>query len=216
MNTNPNAKTVLCFGDSNTWGQKPDKSNRYPAGIRWTGQLQNMLGDHFYVIEEGLGGRVTNFDPDDRNDRNGYTYLLQAAPSHNPIDYFVIMLGTNDMKYRFNRSALDITDAIKELVDFVAQGAKSSSGGKTQIIVVSPAYIDHTAAWFTDMYANDFDETSTQKSIELYEKLVAVAKEHNWLCINGADYAEVGDDGLHLNEKSNKTLASAIFEAIDV
>jgi len=56
MNVNPEAKTVLCFGDSNTWGQTPHKKFRYPANERWTGVLQTELGDDFYVIEEGLGG----------------------------------------------------------------------------------------------------------------------------------------------------------------
>jgi lysophospholipase L1-like esterase len=31
MNTNPQTTTVLCYGDSNAWGQKPDKTGRYPA-----------------------------------------------------------------------------------------------------------------------------------------------------------------------------------------
>ena len=31
---------ILCFGDSNTWGYKPDKSGRYDENIRWTGLLQ--------------------------------------------------------------------------------------------------------------------------------------------------------------------------------
>jgi len=62
MNTNPNAKTILCYGDSNTWGQKPDKSSRYLVDVRWTGLLQKTLGDSYYVIEEGLSSRTTDLD----------------------------------------------------------------------------------------------------------------------------------------------------------
>ena len=62
MTTNPNAVTILCYGDSNTWGQKPDKSGRYPADTRWTGRLQNQLGDGFAIIEEGLGSRTTDLE----------------------------------------------------------------------------------------------------------------------------------------------------------
>jgi lysophospholipase L1-like esterase len=62
VNTNPNAKVVLCYGDSNTWGRLPDRSGRYAVDERWTGQLQKLLGDDYYVIEEGLGGRTTDLD----------------------------------------------------------------------------------------------------------------------------------------------------------
>lgn len=50
-------KTILCFGDSNTWGYIPGSGKRYPFGKRWTGQLQNHLGGGFAVVEEGLDGR---------------------------------------------------------------------------------------------------------------------------------------------------------------
>ncbi len=42
MNTNPIAKTILCYGDSNTWGQKPDKS----VGSRLTSVGQGCSKKH--------------------------------------------------------------------------------------------------------------------------------------------------------------------------
>ena len=33
-------KTILCYGDSNTYGLRPDSNQRYPREIRWTGLLQ--------------------------------------------------------------------------------------------------------------------------------------------------------------------------------
>ncbi|NBT63057.1 MAG: G-D-S-L family lipolytic protein, partial [Planctomycetia bacterium] len=52
-------KNILCFGDSNTWGYVPGIGNRYPKQIRWTGILQNLLGNSSFIIEEGLNGRTT-------------------------------------------------------------------------------------------------------------------------------------------------------------
>ena len=52
-------KTILCFGDSNTWGYSPQTGTRFPPDIRWTGVLQKSLGDNYRVIEEGLNGRTT-------------------------------------------------------------------------------------------------------------------------------------------------------------
>lgn len=53
-------KTILCYGDSNTYGLKSDLVSRYPRNVRWTGILQEKLGSEYYVIEEGLGGRTTD------------------------------------------------------------------------------------------------------------------------------------------------------------
>ena len=52
-------KSILCYGDSNTYGLMPDSPDRYPRDVRWTGILQKKLGEDYYVIEEGLSGRTT-------------------------------------------------------------------------------------------------------------------------------------------------------------
>ena len=44
---------ILCFGDSNTWGYKPDKTGRFDEKTRWTGLLQRKLGPEYHIIEEG-------------------------------------------------------------------------------------------------------------------------------------------------------------------
>ena len=56
MNINPQALRVLCFGDSNVWGRSGKSIERYPLNIRWTGILQEKLGNSYEVIEEGLRG----------------------------------------------------------------------------------------------------------------------------------------------------------------
>ena len=95
MNTNPQAKVILCFGDSNTWGQNEDKGfgERYPVNVRWTGRLQQLLGTDYYVIEEGLGGRTVDLDDPrpEKPGRNGFDYFLPCFISHSRVDLAVIM-----------------------------------------------------------------------------------------------------------------------------
>ncbi|MFQ8902566.1 MAG: hypothetical protein ACLR7D_12565 [Lachnospira eligens] len=43
---------MFCFGDSNTYGYKPDKSGRYDYDVRWTGRIANLLGNEYNIIEE--------------------------------------------------------------------------------------------------------------------------------------------------------------------
>jgi lysophospholipase L1-like esterase len=37
-------KTVMCYGDSLTWGYNPSDATRYPFEQRWPGVLQHESG----------------------------------------------------------------------------------------------------------------------------------------------------------------------------
>ena len=68
-------KTILCFGDSNTWGYDPVTRERLSPDKRWTGVLAESLGRDFRVIEESLNGRTTIWDDPTEGHSNGQTYL---------------------------------------------------------------------------------------------------------------------------------------------
>jgi len=87
-------KTIVCFGDSNTWGFDPASGERFPADVRWPGVLRAQLGGGYQVIEEGLNGRTTTVDDPLQPHRNGLTYLPPCLESHKPLDLVTIMLGT--------------------------------------------------------------------------------------------------------------------------
>ncbi|WP_156120562.1 hypothetical protein [Neosynechococcus sphagnicola] len=55
-------KTILCYGDSLTWGFEPGTGNRMPFPQRWPGILQQLLGAKGRIIEEALNGRTTNWE----------------------------------------------------------------------------------------------------------------------------------------------------------
>ena len=137
----PHPKTVLCYGDSNTYGHatvdRPD--GRYAPDERWTGVLAAALGPQWKVIEEGLGGRTTvSDDPIEGAEKNGRTYLYPCLMSHRPLDVVVIMLGTNDLKARFNKTAWEIAAGVGVLVDIVKTAAAGRNEGVPEILVVSP------------------------------------------------------------------------------
>ncbi|WP_340004764.1 hypothetical protein MHH52_23800 [Paenibacillus sp. FSL K6-0276] len=52
-------RTIVCFGDSNTWGYDAETDQRFNDEIRWTGLLHTELDDAYHVIEEGLPGRTS-------------------------------------------------------------------------------------------------------------------------------------------------------------
>ena len=83
MNINPEATKILCYGDSNIWGYIPATGKRYPANIRWTGLLQEKLGNDFEIIEEGLNSRTTDLDERAVPVGGTLSFLVSWLPSKN-------------------------------------------------------------------------------------------------------------------------------------
>ena len=92
-------KTILCFGDSNTWGSiasdRPtvQPSLRYDEHTRWPCVLGEELGPEYRVVEEGLSGRTTIYSIPSEAYKNGEPYLLPCLLSHRPLDLVIMMLG---------------------------------------------------------------------------------------------------------------------------
>jgi len=210
MNTNPNATTILCFGDSNTNGATPDKSGRYPSDVRWVGQLQTLLGPDYYVIEEGLGGRTTDSDHfrEGKEGRNGFAYYKPALESHLPLGVIVIMLGTNDIKNVYNKTSDEIASSIAEYVQYTRDKVAERELKQPKFILVSPAPVDRRS------YGNVFDETSVKKSLELAISIEAVARDLDCQFVDAAQYTQVGEDGIHLTHDSQGKLAKAVAEKV--
>ena len=73
-------KTVVLYGDSNTWGYVPGSDGeRFPREVRWPVQLQRLLGDEWEVIAEGLNGRTATVDRPDSEGRNGFHTSCRAC-----------------------------------------------------------------------------------------------------------------------------------------
>lgn len=134
-------KRIVCYGDSNTWGYDAITDGRFPDEVRWTGKLQEKLGAEYTVIEEGLCGRTAVFEDPLNEGLNGLPYLYPCLMSHGPIDYLVIMLGTNDCKERFSATPKNIADGIKRLV-IKAKHTEDAWRDTPKILVVAPAPIE--------------------------------------------------------------------------
>lgn len=215
MNINSEAKTILCYGDSNTWGQTPDRTgHRYPANVRWTGVLQARLGADYYVIEEGLSSRTTDLDYAKKPGRNGLTYLEPCLDSHAPIDTVILMLGTNDLKTEFNRSVEEIAQATQGLVELIQNKAAKYNGTPAKVLLVSPILIDGGAPRHKEWYSDYYDASSLKKSKELAAQLERI--EHTTGCqfVDAAQVARAGQDGIHFDKASHGTLGELLASKI--
>ena len=110
-------KRIVCFGDSNTWGYNPEDGSRYGEDVRWPKLLGEMLGGDFEVVEEGQNGRtIVSPDPWEWGTKCGADQILPIIESHSPIEVLVIMLGTNDLKLKFNLPTLDIAGSMQNML----------------------------------------------------------------------------------------------------
>lgn len=210
MNFNPTAKRILCFGDSNTWGYIPKTSKRYPVNLRWTGILQEKLGNNYEIIEEGLNSRTTNLDDPKHIGKNGQIYLIPCLETHDPIDLIVLWLGTNDMKERFNREPADISKGIEILLDDIKKFSIEEETRMPKIILVSPPLIDETVEGVNEKYLG-----AGKKSEQLAELYKKVAEKYNSEFIDIAKYVSPSKkDGYHLEPESHKIVADHFTQII--
>lgn len=217
-------KTILCYGDSNTWGFVAGSANyeimsmeRYPRSKRWPGLLQEYLGNNYYVVEEGLNGRTTNLDYHQfPPDRNGKTYLPPCLYSHAPIDLVVLALGGNDLKAYFNRSAKDICKGLGELIDII-NNSKYGIGMQEapKILILSQPIPLSICEDFVDPEGVFVFKNAIERARLLVDLYSALAKERDCFYLNISKDIRPGDiDGIHLDKVGHKKLAQMVKEKI--
>lgn len=139
-------KTILCYGDSLTWGYSAVGPSRHKPEDRWPNVLQAKLGAAVQVIAEGLNGRTTAFDDHlSGSDRNGARVLPTLLSTHSPIDLIIIMLGANDMKPFICGRAIGAKQGMERLIEIVRGHAYPLDGPAPDILIVAPPPLCETA-----------------------------------------------------------------------
>jgi lysophospholipase L1-like esterase len=202
-------KTVLCFGDSNTWGYVPGSDGgRFSRDIRWPLQLARALGDEWDVIAEGLNGRTATLDSPVADGRNGLTYLLPCLHSHMPLDVVVIYLGTNDAGDRYSLPAETVAGAVGRLVKVVRTSEAGPDGAAPKLIVVCPPPFGHLDP--DGSFAN-----AGAKSRQLGRWFAELAQELGCELIDLHGIAAYSDlDGIHLDADGHAAVAAAVEERL--
>lgn len=205
-------RSILCYGDSNTYGLMPGLVGRYPREVRWTGILQKLLGESYYIIEEGLGGRTTVWDDPIEEYKNGKKYLIPCLESHQPLDLVVIMLGTNDLKKRFSVSAFDIGAAMENLVKTILKSESGIDYNPPKVLLVTPVPIKSVGDGDLDQMLEDGEE----KSRALGGYFQKVAEKYQTSYLDPGDSVETGtQDGIHFTVDGHRKMAELLAEKID-
>jgi lysophospholipase L1-like esterase len=206
--------TVLCYGDSNTFGTPPvlarGELRRFAPDERWPGVLRRELGLDWSVIEEGLPGRTTvHDDPIEGAHKNGLSYLLPCLESHRPIDIVALMLGTNDLKARFSLPAEDIADGAGVLLDAIAKSFAGPAGAAPRVLLIAPPPLSRLEL-LSAMFAG-----GSEKSRRLGSLYAALAAQFRCAFLDAGSVIGSSDiDGIHIEASEHAKLGTAIAAVI--
>ena len=206
---------ILCYGDSNTYGYDPDPyTDRYPESVRWTGILQEKLGDEYLIIEEGKNGRTTGYRPDADVSftEDGPQDLLYRFEMHQPVDMLVIMLGSNDCVPKYGLTSEDVATGMDALITAVEEWASQNRSEPPAFLIVAPPVLDEEIL---------NTPLGTPETAEFIQKLNELGGLYQQIAQNhGCDFANARDielsdlDHIHLTEEGHVQLADLLLETI--
>lgn len=193
-------KTVLCFGDSNTYGYSPFDGSRFSETERWTG----ILKTRFNVIEAGLNNRVGFVLSPFGEKYSGVKYLPKVLSACNNIDFLILSVGTNDLQYAYNVDMQTIENGLETLITFAKE--KTSN-----IIIVPPVILNEYI--FNGMFSLMFDKSSIEKSVQVQEVFKKVVSKHNCKLLDFNEFVRPSNiDGLHYDKTAHKKIAEVVFD----
>ncbi|MCD4671060.1 MAG: SGNH/GDSL hydrolase family protein [Anaerolineaceae bacterium] len=203
-------KTILCYGDSNTWGAVSGTNSRLSIHERWPGVMRDTLGDSYWVIEEGLCGRTSIWVDQVCQYRTGRDYLLPCLDTHSPLDLVIIMLGTNDLKTRFHLPAQDIARGVSVLLEMTINSNKGPDGNAPEVLLIAPPVI-------LDIPENQIQFVNGASRSKQFGNLFSTyAKQLGAHFLDAGLYVKSSTvDGIHLDAAEHKVLGLKVAQKVN-
>ena len=205
---------ILCFGDSLTWGYHPETGLRIGPEARWTGVLQQLLGDGYQVIEEGQNGRTIASDDPAEGEKNGLRYVIPCLESQNPLDLMILMLGTNDLKHKFGFTAGDIAGEMQRFLEAVLSYSRFHMGDRLKLLLMAPPITGELG--LDSPFAEGFDfPRAVRVSAELPALYRRLAEAYGCAFLDTTRLVKVSPaDGVHLSPEDQTVLGRAVYEKL--
>ena len=118
-------KKVLCYGDSNTFGYNPENGSRFSKDVRWTGVLQELLGEEYSVIEEGASNRNGFVDNPQGFLYCGSKHFPKIISNCKDVDVLILAIVTNDLQFLYDTTFDQIESGLQKLLIEAKKYAKN-------------------------------------------------------------------------------------------
>lgn len=196
-------KKIICYGDSNTYGYMP-YHERYD--IAYPEVLENLLGKEYKVYNEGLNGRTSIYKAK-FPERVGISNVEDILLPYKHIDYFIFMLGTNDLKHGNADTVEDIYNGLNQLLSKITK-----LNIIDHMIFVSPILLGKDIG-DTDI---EFDYHSYELSLHLYEVYRRLTEKYKPdVLLDAKEYISPTFDNAHFKREGHITLATILKEEIE-
>ena len=208
-------KTILCFGDSNSWGFIPAKATRYDQATRWTGVAAQALGDGYRIIEDCISGRTTVYEDPCASYRCGAACLGYSLLAHAPIDLVILALGGNDLKFTDSDGSVRGMGRMIDLLeraDAVFGSYSPIFPNGLKILLLGPPRFSEDISVKRPGHAL---ANSAAESAVLAGKYKKLAEERDIYFFDESEYVEPSPaDCIHLEPEGHKLLGEKIAEKI--
>ena len=186
--------TILCFGDSNTWGFDPRSfiGDRMPDDVLWTNLLERKTGWH--VENHGQNGRQI---PSSEHELIWARKLLDDMPDQAAQVWFWIMLGTNDLLVHEDFTAEDVIARMRTFLEAI-MGHPNVRSGCVKLRLISPPPMKR-GAWADQ-------ERLVTESARL-GKLEGELANDLGIAFTEAGLLPLLYDGVHLSEEGHRAFA---------
>jgi len=137
MTHRTNIKRIMVFGDSNSFRPGHDKES-------WPKLFEDKDPLHFNIFNESYDGRTTRYDS---GECNGLGVINKKLIAHAPLDFVVVMLGTNDVKNKYGPpSPAEIADGMSRILEII----ENHGGGAKPILLTPPPLGNLTSGGLAD------------------------------------------------------------------
>jgi lysophospholipase L1-like esterase len=209
-------KTLLTFGDSNTYGIAPmtnvETSTRYGIGVRWPTVTHTALGTDWHLVEEGLPGRTATpaAHPHRGGHMDGVIGLRIALESHGPVDMLTIMLGTNDCQSCYGLTDKGITAHIAGLLTLARSTDMRKQHPDMEILLICPPPVREVGIFTDTAYG------AAEISAGLPALYAALATHWRIKFLDaGQHITSSAEDGVHFDAAAHQSLGTAVANIIN-
>lgn len=201
---------ILIYGDSNVWGDNFLTGVRIPDEQQWPNILQRKLQGKYQIFQEGLPGRLAGNEEREKTYKNGKDNFLATFRTVAPVNQIVIMLGTNDLQIKYNKSSKKIIEDLiwyykiiqEEYMDVDNQKKFFVNNTMPKFLFILPANFD-----YQEQAKCIFDLDSERKRLQVIEYFKTQFSNNQYLILEDMPLFA---DGIHLNEKGHEKLASLV------